>query len=233
MSSKEQIDYLLLDIRELESLVASMRGEEMLPIRVLAESSNQAFKVIEKLNRLETEQIQHIGSRMAEQQEELMRLSLVFERLQHSTRKCKADIRELEEQEAATQQQVAAPATVQPPVVPPPPPPMVASAPKAEEASAAKPAAAPIAEPSNLSFNEILEKKNLSDFRKAFSLNDRFYFRRELFAGDEARMNKAITDLDNLHSYEESVAYLHNELKWNIEDSAVADFIKLLEKRFL
>lgn len=233
MSSKEQIDYLLLDIRELETLVASMRGEEMLSIRALAESCNQAFKVIEKLNRLETEQIQHIGSRMAEQQEELMRLSLVYERYQHSTRKCKADIRELEEQEAAAQQQASAPATVQPPVTPPPPPPMVASAPKAEEAPAAKPTATPMAEPSNLSFNEILEKKNLSDFRKAFSLNDRFYFRRELFAGDEARMNKAITDLDNLHSYEESVAYLHNELKWNIEDSAVADFIKLLEKRFL
>lgn len=42
-------------------------------------------------------------------------------------------------------------------------------------------------------------------------------------------MNKAITDLNDIHSYEESVTYLNNELKWNIEDEAVADFIKLLE----
>lgn len=68
---------------------------------------------------------------------------------------------------------------------------------------------------------------------KAFTLNDRFRFRRELFGGDEARMNKAINDLNDLHSYEDSVTYLNNELKWNIEDEAVADFIKLLEKRFL
>ena len=81
--------------------------------------------------------------------------------------------------------------------------------------------------------SDILEKKNLSDFRKAFSLNDRFRFRRELFGGNEEKMNKAITDLNDIHSYEESVTYLNNELKWNIEDEAVADFIKLLEKRFL
>ena len=92
-------------------------------------------------------------------------------------------------------------------------------------------AAAP--ERSGLFLNDLLEKKNLSDFRKAFSLNDRFRFRRELFGGDEARLNKAINDLNELHSYEDSVTYLNNELKWNIEDEAVADFIKLLEKRFL
>ena len=89
------------------------------------------------------------------------------------------------------------------------------------------------AERPGLFLNDLLEKKNFSDFRKAFSLNDRFRFRRELFGGDEARMNKVINDLNDLHSYEDSVTYLNNELKWNIEDEAVADFIKLLEKRFL
>ena len=34
-------------------------------------------------------------------------------------------------------------------------------------------------------------------------------------------------------NYQGEVLYLNNELKWNIEDEAVADFIKLLEKRFL
>ena len=46
-------------------------------------------------------------------------------------------------------------------------------------------------------------------------------------------MNKAIDELNELHSYEDSISYLNDELKWNIEDEAVADFIKLLEKRFL
>ena len=80
--------------------------------------------------------------------------------------------------------------------------------------------------------SDVLEKRNLSDLRKAFSLNDRFRFRRELFGGDEARMNRTIGDLNELHSYEASVAYLSDELKWNIDDPAVADFLLLIEKRF-
>ena len=90
-----------------------------------------------------------------------------------------------------------------------------------------------VADKQGVFLSDILEKKNLSDFRKAFSLNDRFRFRRELFGGNEDKMNEAITDLNDIHSYEESVTYLNNELKWNIEDEAVADFLKLLEKRFL
>lgn len=108
-------------------------------------------------------------------------------------------------------------------------PPAVEPVPPIEEMS--HKAAAP--ERTGLFLNDLLEKKNLSDFRKAFSLNDRFRFRRELFGGDESRMNKAINDLNDLHTYEDSVTYLNHELKWNIEDEAVADFIKLLEKRFL
>lgn len=83
-----------------------------------------------------------------------------------------------------------------------------------------------------LSLNDILEKRNLSDFRKAFSLNDRFRFRRELFGGSEERMNSAINDLNMVASLEESLSYLKNKLNWNMEDAPVADFIKLLEKRF-
>lgn len=86
--------------------------------------------------------------------------------------------------------------------------------------------------PHSISLNEVIQKKFLADFRKAFSLNDRFRFRRELFGGDEGRMNEAISDLNELQSFEESITYLDKKLKWNVEDEAVADFIKLLEKRF-
>lgn len=83
-----------------------------------------------------------------------------------------------------------------------------------------------------VSLNDVLEKKNLTDFRKAFSLNDRFYFRRELFGGDEAKMNKVIADLNDIQSYEESLQYLHNKQNWDTKSAPVADFFALLEKRF-
>jgi hypothetical protein len=84
----------------------------------------------------------------------------------------------------------------------------------------------------SISLNDALEKKKLSDFRKAFSLNDRFYFRKELFAGDEAKMNKVIADLNEIHSYEESLQYLNEKQNWDAENTTVAAFLKLLEKRF-
>ena len=84
-----------------------------------------------------------------------------------------------------------------------------------------------------ISLNDLLEKRHLSDLRKAFNLNDRFRFLRELFEGDTDKMNKAITDLNGISSYEESISYLTNVLKWDLEEIPVADFIKVLEKRFL
>ncbi|GHT31356.1 hypothetical protein AGMMS49574_12970 [Bacteroidia bacterium] len=83
-----------------------------------------------------------------------------------------------------------------------------------------------------VSLNDVLGKKNLSDFRKALSLNDRFYFRKELFAGDEAKMNKVLTDLNDIHSYEESIGYLNEKFNWDAENTTVTEFIKLIEKRF-
>jgi hypothetical protein len=102
----------------------------------------------------------------------------------------------------------------------------------AEPPAAAQPLPASPDEQRPVSLNEALEKKKLSDFRKAFSLNDRFYFRKELFGGDEAKMNKVIADLNEIHSYEESLQYLNDKQNWDGENETVATFLKLLEKRF-
>lgn len=82
------------------------------------------------------------------------------------------------------------------------------------------------------SLNERIEKKNLSDLRKAFTLNDRFHYCRELFGGDENVMNRTIAELNEKDSYNASVAYLKERFNWNFEDEIVAGFVFLLEKRF-
>lgn len=80
---------------------------------------------------------------------------------------------------------------------------------------------------------DVIEKKQLSDLRKAFSLNDRFLYRRELFGGSEEAMNKAITILNNKESFKESVDFLEEKLHWNFSDPTVKNFVKVLEIRFL
>lgn len=105
------------------------------------------------------------------------------------------------------------------------------TAPQPAPASPAKPAEAPVTEKHAASLNDILEQRQLSDLRKAFSLNDRFRYRKELFDGDEARMNEAIDKLNGMHSHDEVLEYVNQVLGAKKDSPAFADFVKLLEKR--
>ena len=198
MANKEKIDYLLLDIQKLETMVAKTRDAEIYSVSFFNQSFELAHNILKGLHALETLQIEQLRKQMEEHQ---MLIDSIPDIVTSSIRT----------------EVVMPPSSVE-----------VVSATQSEKTEK------PISnERIGLFLNDLLEKNNLSDFRKAFSLNDRFRFRRELFGGDEERMNKAINELNELHSYEDSISYLNDELKWNIEDEAVADFIKLLEKRFL
>ena len=198
MANKEKIDYLLLDIQKLETMVAKTRDAEIYPVSFFNQSFELAHNILKGLHALETLQIEQLRKQMEEHQ---MLIDSIPDIVTSSIRT----------------EVVMPPSSVE-----------VVSETQSEKTEK------PISnERTGLFLNDLLEKNNLSDFRKAFSLNDRFRFRRELFGGDEERMNKAINELNELHLYEDSISYLNDELKWNIEDEAVADFIKLLEKRFL
>ena len=221
MANKEKIDYLLLDIRELETLVAGMRDAEVYPVSFFGQTFDLTHKILKDLHALETAQIEMLRKQMEEHQALIQSIppsvATPVQTVQEASITAPAPIPAKPEPVIQEQEIRQEPIPVEEPETP-----------AVEASGKVIPAERP-----GLFLNDLLEKKNFSDFRKAFSLNDRFRFRRELFGGDEARMNKVINDLNDLHSYEDSVTYLNNELKWNIEDEAVADFIKLLEKRFL
>lgn len=236
MGDKEKMDYLLVDIRELEKLVASMRDAEIYPVSFFSQAYTTTQKIVDNLQSIEADQL----ALFKEQMEKHRALVKKAERLESET----ALVTQMQEQESNYEpvQEMELPSVEEL---------------NEEKESVATPAAATVAAektvsepaaslssasshattleqslPHSISLNEVIQKKFLADFRKAFSLNDRFRFRRELFGGDEGRMNEAISDLNELQSFEESITYLDKKLKWNVEDEAVADFIKLLEKRF-
>ena len=78
-----------------------------------------------------------------------------------------------------------------------------------------------------------MEKAKLTDLRKAFTLNDRFRFCRELFGGDEQQMNCVISELNETASYGQALVLLKNVTDWDFENDSVIDFLKLVERRFL
>lgn len=242
MANKEKIDYLLIDIRELEKLVAGMRDAEIYPASFFNQTFQLTHKVLKELHTLEEFQLEALRKQMEEHQR-LIDSIPVSKPLQmpevQPAPEVSPTIEVVQVQEPivetitpAIEEQVIEEPIVEEPVVEK----AIPEEKIVQETIPLKEIEVPhktiLADKSSISLNDILEKKNLSDFRKAFSLNDRFRFRRELFGGNEEKMNKAISDLNDLSSYEESVTYLNKVLNWNIEDASVADFIKLLEKRF-
>ena len=233
MANKEKIDFLLLDIRKLETLVASMRDAEIYPVSFFGQTFDLTHKILTDLHTLETNQIELLRKQMEEHQTLLQSTPSsvsVSPQTKQETYTIEPDPVLEEEKNTSTIKEIETAQTVEN-LSQEQDSPQLSKEPILEAVEEVNKAVTP--ERTGLFLSDILEKKHLSDFRKAFSLNDRFRFRRELFGGDEERMNKAIHALNEIQSYEDSITYLNNELKWNVEDEAVADFIKLLEKRFL
>lgn len=233
MANKERIDYLLLDICELEKEVAAIRDAEVYPLSFFSRSFELAHKILTDLHNLEADQLEMLSRQMEEHRRKIHNIPTPEVTLQ-------AEILE-EPVDRKPEPEITRTVIVHSKSPEPEPEQQIVVDPESEEPESLavvidepeQSVSVEHSKPSSVSLNEILERKILSDFRKAFSLNDRFRFRRELFGGDEQRMNKAIADLNDIHSYEDSIVYLNEELKWNVDDESVADFIKLLEKRFL
>lgn len=82
------------------------------------------------------------------------------------------------------------------------------------------------------SLDKKFEKKTLSDLKKAFTLNDRFRFCRELFSSNENLMNQTFSELNNIESYNGSIAYIKEHFNWNLDEEVAIEFISMIEKRF-
>jgi hypothetical protein len=64
---------------------------------------------------------------------------------------------------------------------------------------------------------------------KAFTLNDKFRFRRELFAGDDDDFSSTLVLLAQMPSYEEASDYLFHDLLWDRRDENVLAFMEILK----
>ena len=189
MANKEKIDYLLIDIRELEKLVAGMRDAEIYPASFFNQTFQLTHKVLKELHTLEEFQLEALRKQMEEHQR-LIDSIPVSKPLQMPEVQPAPEVSPTIEVVQVQEPVVEEPIVVEPIVEKEIPEEKIV-----QETIPLKEIEIPhktiLADKSSISLNDILEKKNLSDFRKAFSLNDRFRFRRELFGGNEEKMNKA------------------------------------------
>ena len=73
--------------------------------------------------------------------------------------------------------------------------------------------------------------KPVDDIRLAISLGDRFLYQRELFGQNAELMQKTLTELNALGSFDEAVRYI-SKFGWDTESSTYQQFIVTLHRRF-
>ena len=83
-----------------------------------------------------------------------------------------------------------------------------------------------------LRVDQKLQRHLSRDIRKAFSVNDRFRFQRELFAGSASAMNTAIEHIEMMNSYGNAELYFYSQLHWDRENEVVKDFMAIVRNHF-
>lgn len=88
------------------------------------------------------------------------------------------------------------------------------------------------AKENDLRLDELLSRREARQLRKAFTLNDKFRFRRELFNGDDAMFARTLDMIQAMNSMEEATRYLCDDLGWDSENEHVADFMAIVANHF-
>ncbi|MDD2961570.1 MAG: hypothetical protein PHR45_05760 [Muribaculaceae bacterium] len=80
--------------------------------------------------------------------------------------------------------------------------------------------------------DEILQRELSKNLKKAFTLNDRFRYRRELFENSDVQMTNTLNLVETMDSFSEAEDYFYNDLEWDKESSEVKDFMEIIKKHF-
>lgn len=80
-----------------------------------------------------------------------------------------------------------------------------------------------------------IDEENLSAEprgRLVFSINDRYRFKRELFANSDADFNNTLALVASMEGYDEAEDYFLGELQWDQKKTDVVDFLQIIKKYF-
>ena len=83
-----------------------------------------------------------------------------------------------------------------------------------------------------LTLDEALHRDMTKDLRQAFSLNDRYRYRRELFGNSDSVMNETLNLIEAMLSFDEAEDYFYNDLQWEHDSPEVADFMVIIKNLF-
>lgn len=88
------------------------------------------------------------------------------------------------------------------------------------------------ARPEQSGIHASIANKKVDDIRQAISLGDRFRFQRELFRNNGEDMNKTLSYINMLATYNEVISFLVSKYGWQEENEAVQDFFQIIKRKF-
>ena len=113
----------------------------------------------------------------------------------------------------------------------PEPEPIAEPEPVAEPEVAPQPTVAEtVATPEKL--DEKLSRQRARDIFKAFTLNDKFRFRHELFRNSQEEFDDTLNVISEMSNFEEAEEYFFDDLCWNPESQDVKDFMTVVKNHF-
>lgn len=89
-----------------------------------------------------------------------------------------------------------------------------------------------ITRPGELRVDEMLSRREARSLRRAFTINDKFRFRRELFGNDDRLFGNTIDMIEAMKDMDEAIIYMRDNLGWNFDDENVQDFANIVANHF-
>lgn len=83
-----------------------------------------------------------------------------------------------------------------------------------------------------ITIEEKITIQNTRDLRTAFTVNDRFRFKRELFGNKDTEFADALNMISAMSSFVEVQEYFYEDLEWDKENPEVIDFLKIISNYF-
>lgn len=77
-----------------------------------------------------------------------------------------------------------------------------------------------------------LSRERAKDIFKAFTINDKFRFRRELFRNSQDEFDETLDVIAQMSNFDEAEEYFYNDLCWDPEIEVVKEFMETVRKHF-
>ncbi|MCM1522040.1 MAG: hypothetical protein NC039_05240 [Muribaculaceae bacterium] len=92
------------------------------------------------------------------------------------------------------------------------------------------PPATPAAKTETL--DERIARERARDIYKAFTINDKFRYCRELFHGSEADFEETLEVISGMSSFDEAEEYFYDDLCWDPDSDDVKSFMETVKRHF-